>query len=166
MSQSDHRVLSSGRGFRLRRWLILTFVVVLVAGGVYFVRSQMMSGVTLINKSSEPMMFGHVVIQSKVHSSGEWLDSAPLVKDHVLQPNTSLTFTFSGGRHGRVAVFKKWSSKRNTMVAFTVPASWGIRWAIGWDAENNAFCVRDSSTLRRWFDSTSPWLPLPASWRE
>lgn len=166
MSQSDNRVPSSGRGSRLIRRLILAFVIVLVVGGVYFVRTQMMNSVTLANNSSEPMTFGHVVIQSKNYSSGEWVGSTPLVKDHVMQPNTRLTFTFSGRRHGRVAVLKRWSSKGNTMVAFTVPASWGTGWTIGWDAENKAFCVGDSSTLRRWFNWINPKLPLPASWRE
>lgn len=166
MSQFDNRVLPSGRGSRLIRWLMVAFVVVLVVGGAYLVLSQMTNRLTLVNDSSQPMKFGRIVLQSKDHSSGEWLGSARLVTDRVMQPSTRLTLTYSGRRHGRVIATKQWSSDERSMKAFVLADSWGYRTTIGWDAKNQDILESEPSRLRWLFDSISPWLPLPASWRE
>ena len=166
MSQSDNRVLSSGRGSRLIRLLIVVFVFVLVVGGAYLVLSQMTNRLTLVNDSPHPMKIWVIAVQSKDHSSDEWLATTRLVTDRVVQPNTRLTLTYSGRRHGRVIVAKQRSSKDESMMAATIDGPWGYRTTIGWDAKNEEILESEPSTLRWLFDSISPWLPLPASWRE
>ena len=166
MSQFDNRVLPSERGSRLIRGLVVVFVVVLVVGGAYLVLSQMTNRLTLVNDSPQPMKIGRIVLKSKDHSSGEWRGSAPLVADRVMQPNTRLTLTYSGRRHGRVIVLKQWSSNERSMKAIVLPVSWGYRTTTGWNAKNEDILESEPSTLRWLFNSISPWLPLPASWRE
>ena len=166
MSQCDHRVLSSGRGSRLIRWLIVVFVVVLVLGGAYLMLSQVTNRLTLVNDSLQHMKIGRIVLLSKDPSSGKWLRSTPLVADRVMQPNTRLTLTYSGRRHGGVFVAKQESSKEELMMHFVMEDSWGHRKVVGWDAKNEGIFESEASTLRRLFDAISPWLPLPASWRE
>ena len=166
MSHFDNRVLPSGRGSRLIRWLIVVFVVVLVVGGAYLVLSQMTNRLTLVNDSPQPMKFGRIVLLSKDHSTGESRGSAPLVADRVMQPNTRLTLTYSGRRHARVIVTKQWSSKDESMITLAMQISWGYRMTIGWDAKNQEILESEPSTLRGLFNSISPWLHLPASWRE
>ena len=170
MRQSDNHVLPSGKLSRLKRRVILVFVVVLVVGGVYLVLSQMSNRLTLINDSSEHRTVGQVYVgtyfDSISHLSGQRQLRTSLAEDHVLPPHTRLTLTFRGRRHCHVVVVKEGNLKEDRMRTLRMSASWGSRWTIGWDSESEEIWDGEPSTLRRWFDSTSSWLPLPTSWRE
>lgn len=171
MSQCEPRILSSGKRTRLIRRLILTIVVTLLVGGVFFVLSQTTNKLMLVNNGSESRMVAHVTIgtnsESADYSSDELLSPTSLVKDHAMPPHTKLTLTFSGRRYPRRLVVTRESALiENRMGTFMTTASWGSRLTIGWDDKNEPFNDRQPSTLRGWYDSIRPWLPLPASWRE
>ena len=140
MSQSDNRVRSSGNCSRRIRRLILAVVLVLVVGGVCFLPSQMTNKLTIVNNSSEPRTVWHVTpgtfIELTDRSVREWRPSPPLIKDQVMPPQTRLTLTFSGRRHGSVIVAKEGDLNEDPNRLSTFSAAWGSRWTFGWDAEN------------------------------
>lgn len=171
MSQPGQRVRSSGIPSRLMWRLILAFMVALVVCGVFFVLSQTTNKLTLVNDSAEPRTVEQVKVGTYLNSTdrepGKWLSPALLVKDHVMPPQTRLTLTFSRRPHCHVIVVTDGTSIESGMRTVTTTGpSWGNRWTIGWDANMASTAKGESSTLRKWFDSTGSWLPLPTSWRE
>lgn len=172
MSQSDNRVLSSGRGFRSFQRLIWVIVLILVVCGVCFLPSQMTNSLTLVNDSSAPMWIGQVTVGRYVESTApsslhDLLNPTTLIVDHVMQPNTKLTLPLGGARRGRVLAVTISSSKEAQWSrSYRTSASWGFHWTIGFNAKNEMIMDGDASSLRRLFTSISPWLPLPTSWRE
>ena len=172
MNQFDHRVLSSGRGSRLIRRVILASVLILVVCGVCFLPSQLTNSLTLVNDSSAPMWIGQVTVGRYVESTApsslhDLLNPTTLLTDHVMQPNTKLTLPLGGARRGRLLAVTISSSKEAQWNrSYRTSASWGFHWRIGFNAKTEMIMDGDASALRRLFNSISPWLPLPASWRE
>ena len=167
MNQADVGHQSNRSRSRLIRVLIVVALLALTIGGFWFVLSQSMFQLILINETDDIMTVHYVktaVVQNESPHAGDASDHVSLLSDQVIQPHSTFTLPLPGRRYGRV--LGSFEIVKNRETTFKAGTKWGYRCRFGYDTTNKDVFDCEASTLRKLYDSVSRRLPLPASWRE